>query len=158
MKKAMVPGSFDPITLGHLDLIERAASMFDLVYVTVMVNGEKNTRYTLEQRLQMACASLAHIKNVKVEASDGLLADFAAKRGVSVLVKGARNGSDFEYEHMLAQINTELNPKLDTVVLPSRKETNYISSTYVRELIKYKKPLEGAVPQGATELIRKFEK
>lgn len=158
MKKAMVPGSFDPITLGHLDLIERAASMFDLVYVTVMVNAEKSTRFTLEERLQMAKASLSHIKNVKVEASDALLADLAAERGVSVLVKGARSGSDFDYEHALAQINTELNGKLDTVILPSRKDTTYISSTYARELIKYKKPLEGAVPPGAIELIYKFEK
>lgn len=158
MKIAMIPGSFDPITLGHLDMIERAASMFDLVYVTVMVNAEKSTRFTLDERVRMARASLAHIKNVKVEASDAFLADFASERGAGVLVKGARNGSDFDYELMLAQINTEQNHKLDTIILPSRKELSYISSTYVRELIKYKKPLEGAVPPGAIELINRFVK
>ena len=158
MRIAIVPGSFDPITVGHLDMIERAASMFDTVYVTVMVNAEKKTRFTLEERLSMASASLAHLKNVKVEASDGLLADHARERSATVLVKGARNGTDFDYEHMLAQINLELNGELDTVILPSKKELSYVSSTYVRELIKYKKPLDGAVPGKAISIIEKLQK
>lgn len=158
MKTAMVPGSFDPITTGHVDMIERAAAIFDTVYVTVMVNAEKKTQFTLEERLEMARASLSRIENVKVEASDALLADYAAERGVNVLVKGARNGTDFDYEHTLAQINETLNEKLDTIIFPSKKGKSYISSTYVRELIKYRKPLDGAVPEQAVKLIAKLEK
>ncbi len=158
MKTAMVPGSFDPLTAGHVDMIERAAAIFDLVYVTVMVNSEKKTRFTLEQRLEIARVSLAHIKNVKVEASDSLLADYASERGVNVLVKGARNGTDFDYEHTLAQINQTLKDDLDTMIFPSRKGMSYISSTYVRELIKYGRPLYGAVHPEAAKVIADFVK
>lgn len=157
MRIAVVPGSFDPITTGHVDLIERAAGMFDLVYVTVMVNAEKRTMFTLEERLEIARAALSHIKNVKVEASDKLLAEYARERGAAYLVKGARNGTDFDYEHTLAQINETLCAELDTVILPSKKGMSYLSSTYVRELIKYKRSLDGAVPTSAVALINKIE-
>lgn len=157
MNIAIVPGSFDPITVGHVDLIERAAGIFDLVYVTVMVNAEKKTMFALEERLEIARAALSHIENIKVEASDGLLAQYAAERGASYLVKGARNGTDFDYEHTLAQINETLCADLDTIILPSRKGMSYLSSTYVRELIKYNRALDGAIPDRAISTIKKIE-
>lgn len=120
MKIAVCPGSFDPITVGHLDLVERGAALFDQVILCVMVNGEKHPMFTPEERLEMARAALSHIPNASAEAWDGLLADFARKKGACALIKGVRNGIDFEWEYQMAQINRGLLPELDTLLLPAR--------------------------------------
>lgn len=149
MKIAVCPGSFDPITVGHMDLVERAAAIFDQVILCVMVNSEKHPMFSLEERLELARASACHLPNVTAEACDGLLAAFARDRGALALVKGVRGGADFDWETQLAQINRDLCPGLDTILLPARPEHTHISSTMVREMLRYHQALDRYIPQGA---------
>ena len=137
MKIAICPGSFDPITAGHLDLVERGASLFDEVILCVMVNGEKRPMFTPEERLEMARAALAPIPNARAEAWDGLLADF-------------------EWEYQMAQINRGLLPALDTVFLPARAEHLHISSTMVRDMIRYRQPLDNCMPAAAAAVLQRI--
>lgn len=156
MSIAICPGSFDPITVGHLDLVERSARIFDKVILCVMINGEKRPMFTPEQRLEMAKAALAHIPNAEAVACTDLLADFARKQGACALVKGARGTTDFDWEYQLAQINRDLNPQLDTVILPARPQHGHISSTMVREMIRYHQKLDDYVPAGAADILRRI--
>ena len=156
MKIAVCPGSFDPITVGHLDLVRRAARMFDQVIVCVMINGEKHPMFTPQQRLELAEAALRDILNARAVACTDLLADFAREQGACALVKGARTGSDFDWEIQLAQINRDLCPELDTVILPARPEHLHISSTMVREMIRYHQKLDDYIPAGTAELLQKL--
>lgn len=153
IEKALIPGSFDPITLGHMDIVERAAGLFDTVYLLLCTNSEKKDMFTREQRLELMKTACTGLDNVIVDVCDGLLADYAALHDIAVIVKGARTGADFDYEKMLYNINARLGDGLETILLPARAELSYISSTYVRELVKYKKPLYGAVPAGIVEMI-----
>ena len=158
MKTAVCPGSFDPITVGHLDLVERAAAVFDKVVVCVMVNGEKRSRFTLEQRLEMVRAAISQIPNAEAAMCGGLLAAFARDHGACALVKGVRSGTDFDWEYQMAQINRELCPGLDTVLLPARSGHVHISSTMVREMIRYHQDLDNCVPAGAVAVLRRILK
>lgn len=153
MKKALIPGTFDPVTLGHRDIVERAARIFDEVIVAVFDNSQKHTLFTTEQRLEMLKLALSGIENVRVDLSNGLLAAYAVENQVAALVKGVRNSTDFDYEHWLALINRSFESELDTVLLPSRSEYQHISSTVVRELIKYGRPTFGYVPDAVAEYI-----
>ena len=153
-KYAVVPGSFDPITVGHLDIIERASRMFERVTVAVLVNSEKKYLFSPEERLGFARAAVAGLANVDVVRSEGLLSDTAAACGAGVLVKGARCASDFEYELSLAAIMREFLPGLETVILPSKPELAHVSSTYARDLIKFGAPAERAVPKTVIPLLR----
>jgi pantetheine-phosphate adenylyltransferase len=153
MRIAVCPGSFDPITVGHLDLAERAAAIFDRVILCVMVNGEKKHMFTLDERLELARAAAAHLPNVEAAACGGLLADFARERGACALVKGVRGGTDLDWEMQLAQINRDLFPRLDTVLLPARPEHMHISSTMVREMLRYQQRLEPYIPSGAMRAL-----
>ena len=156
MNIAIYPGSFDPITLGHLDIIRRAAACFDKVYVCVMVNCEKKQpMFTPERRLELIRHSVAHISNVEVENWSGLLADYARAKNAHILVKGVRNCADFELENQMARINQGICPGLETLLLPARAEFEHFSSTMVREMIRYHQPLEKYVPAPvAEELMR----
>lgn len=156
MKIAVCPGSFDPITVGHLDLVERGAALFDQVILCVMVNGEKHPMFTAEERLEMAQAALAHIPNATAETWDGLLADFVRERGACALIKGVRNGIDFEWEYQMAQINRGLLPQLDTLLLPARAEHLHISSTMVRDMIRYHQKLDQCMPAAATAVLQRI--
>ena len=156
MNIAIYPGSFDPITLGHLDIIRRAAACFDKVYVCVMVNCEKKQPvFTPERRLELIRHSVAHIANVEVENWSGLLADYARAKNAHILVKGVRNCADFELENQMARINQGICPGLETLLLPASAEFEHFSSTMVREMIRYHQPLEKYVPAPvAEELMR----
>ncbi len=154
MRIAVYPGSFDPVTLGHMDVIARAAELFDRVYICTMVNGGKSPLFTTEQRFEMLCAAVEALPNVTAELWTGLLADYARERGAGWLVKGARSGTDFDSEFAMAQINRSLDAGLDTVLLPARAELLHLSSTMVREMIKYGRPLEPYVPAEAIRLMK----
>ena len=152
MKIAIYPGSFDPITLGHLDIIRRAAACFDKVYVCVMVNCEKKQpMFTPERRLELIRHSVAHISNVEVENWSGLLADYVRAKNAHILVKGVRNCADFELENQMARINQGICPGLETLLLPASAEFEHFSSTMVREMIRYHQPLEKYVPAPVAE-------
>ena len=156
MKIAVCPGSFDPITIGHMDLAERAAAIFDRVLLCVMVNGEKHHMFSLDQRLELARIAVGRFPNVEAVACDGLLADFARTHGACALVKGVRGAADLDWEAQMAQINRELCPGLDTVLLPARPEHLHVSSTLVREMLRYGRPPDPYVPPGTEELLQRI--
>ena len=157
MSVAVFPGSFDPVTLGHIDVIERAADLFERVYVCVMVNGGKSPLFTTEQRFAMLRAAVEGLENVTAELWTGLLADYAREKGARCLVKGARNATDFDMEFGMAQINRGIDASLDTVLLPARAQFVHFSSTMVREMIKYKQPLAAYMPAAAIRLLKGWE-
>ena len=147
MKIAVYPGSFDPITLGHLNIIKRAARIFDKVYVCVMVNSGKNPMFTLEERMEFVRRVTEKFGNVEVECSDKLLVEYATSRGASVIVKGLRAVSDFEMEFHMALTNKKLQPNIDTMFLTASEKYTYLSSTIVKEMAKYGADLTKFVPR-----------
>lgn len=151
--KCVIPGSYDPVTVGHIDIIIRASKVFDEVWAVVFTNSDKYYRFTGEMRLKMLAASCAGLDNVNTALSDGMLVDFMREHGIKYIVKGVRDASDFDYENKLANINRSFYPEAETVLLPSRPELCHISSTMVRELIKYGKPLDGYMPEQAIKLL-----
>ncbi|MBO4979267.1 MAG: pantetheine-phosphate adenylyltransferase [Clostridia bacterium] len=154
MSLAIVPGSFDPITVGHVDVIERTAKLFDTVVVAVIMNASKEYRFTIEQRAQLAKISCAHIPNVKVLVSEGMLVDVVRELGATAIVKGVRTAKDFAYEQKMAHYNRALNPKAETLYLPCSPELKRISSTLVRKRMDENRSLEGIL---MPEAIRKLK-
>ena len=155
MRIAIFPGSFDPITLGHLNIIERASRLFDKVIVCAVINGEKkNPMFTPEQRLELLKVSTEHLDNVEAAMWQGLMTDFARDCGAVTVVRGTRCGSNFDDEYAMAQIYSSLCPGLDMVVIPAKPELAHISSTMVREMVKYGQPLEKYMPLKAAELVK----
>lgn len=155
MQIAIYPGSFDPVTTGHLNIIERAAKIFDHVIVCVMVNAGKNPLFTLDERVALIKKVTDHLPNVEVDCSDLLLADYAKKRGSCVIVKGLRAGSDFENEFQMAMINRKINPQLDTMFLTAEHQYMSLSSSAVKELGKYNVDLSEFLPKA---IIPDFQK
>lgn len=155
MKTAIYPGSFDPVTSGHLNIIRRAANIFDRLIVCVMVNAGKNPMFTLEEREAFIRRVTADLPNVEVDCSNELLADYARRRGSCVIVKGLRAGSDFENEFQMALVNRKLNPELDTMFLTAASQYMYLSSSMVKELGKYGAELSDFLPE---EIIPDFRK
>jgi len=147
MKVAIYPGSFDPITSGHLNIIRRAANIFDRLIVCVMVNGTKQPLFSQEERVQMIRDVVADIPNVEVDASRDLLAEYAKQKGGCVIVKGLRAGSDFENEFSMAIINNKINPNLDTMFLTAEHQYMYLSSSTVKELAGYDVDLSEFLPE-----------
>ncbi len=157
MKKiAIVPGSYDPVTYGHLDLIKRAAAMFDKVYATVLVNGEKQGCFTTEEKTQLLRCACRGMENVEIISHSGLTSDLLKELGAKFIVKGARNATDFDYEHSLTEIMRQLSPDCDTVILPSRPELFHVSSTYARELLKYGCELSDVADSETAALMREL--
>ena len=147
MTTAIYPGSFDPITLGHIDIIERAAKCFDRLYVCVMVNADKkNPMFTPEERMEFVKKAVEKFDNVQAEAWSGLLTDYAQQKGATVLVKGARNVCDFDNEYQMSLINKGIKPDLETVILPASADYIHFSSSMAREMIRYCQPLEKYLP------------
>ena len=155
MKIAIYPGSFDPVTSGHLNIIRRAAKIFDRLIVCVMVNAGKHPMFTLDERVELIRRVTPDLPNVEVEGSSELLADYARKKGSCVIVKGLRAGSDFEYEFQMALINRKINPDLDTMFLTAEHQYTYLSSSTVKELGNYNVDLSDFLPE---QIIPDFQK
>ena len=149
MKTAIYPGSFDPITLGHLNIIKRAAVCFDKLIVCVMVNSEKVNRglFTPEERVELIRRVVAKLPNVEVDSSSTLIAEYARQKKACTLVKGLRAVSDYENELQMALINRKLNPRLETMFLPSSTKYTYVSSSMVKEMARYGADLSDFVPR-----------
>lgn len=156
MKTALVSGSFDPPTSGHLNIIERASVMFDKVYVTVFINADKTPRFDVSVRLEMLKTACKHLDNVICDTNDGMLADYCKDKGIQTVVKGARNAVDFEYEVKMAQFNRERNFGLDTVILPVEAGLEEISSTALYEKIKSGEDFDKYLPNGVADIIKKL--
>lgn len=146
MKTAIYPGSFDPITLGHLNIIKRAANCFDRLIICVMINVGKNHLFSVEKRAEMVSRVTSGLKNVEVDVFDGLLSDYAREKGATIVVKGLRAATDFEKEFQMALINRRLNPHLDTMFLTASEKYMYLSSSAIKELAHYGVDLSGWVP------------
>lgn len=147
MKIAIYPGSFDPVTSGHLNIIRRAAAIFDQVIVCVMVNSAKKPMFTREERVEMIRKVTSDLPNVQVDHSAQLLAEYARLKGDCVIVKGLRAGSDFENEFQMALINHKINDRLDTVFLTAEHQFTYLSSSMVKELAMYQVDLTSFLPE-----------
>ena len=147
MKIAIYPGSFDPITSGHLNIIRRAANIFDRLIVCVMVNSAKAPLFSQQERVALIRSVVEDVPNVEVDASDELLAEYAKRKGSCVIVKGLRAGSDFENEFQMALINHKINPNLDTMFLTAESQYMYLSSSTVKELGSYDVDLSDFLPE-----------
>ena len=146
MKIAIYPGSFDPVTLGHLDIIERASELFDKLIVVVMHNVSKFPIFTAEERMHLLRCVTDHLPNVEIDGYSGLLADYAGKRGACTIVKGLRAMSDFENEFSMALANRKLNPDVDTAFLMTSAEYMYLSSSMVKDIALHGGSIAGFVP------------
>ncbi|MBR6312608.1 MAG: pantetheine-phosphate adenylyltransferase [Oscillospiraceae bacterium] len=147
MKTAIYPGSFDPITLGHLNLIKRASRVFDKLIVCVMVNHEKSPLFSVEERMEQIRRVTAKFENVEVDSSDDLVANFARTKGASAIIRGLRALSDFEKECQMAVFNKKINPDIDTFFLAASEKYMYLSSSAVRELALFKADLTDYAPR-----------
>lgn len=155
MNTAIISGVFDPVTVGHEDIIRRASALFDRVVIAVSVNAEKKCLFPPEVRVEALNALASEYGNVTAIECDGLLAAFCQKYDNPVIVRGARNGSDFDYERELYIINQRLGVH-ESIVLPARSGLDHISSTYAREMIKYGKSLEGIIPEPALAVYKRW--
>ena len=147
MKIAIYPGSFDPVTSGHLNIIQRAAKIFDKLIVCVMVNAGKKPMFTQEERVELIRRVTEDLPNVEVDCSADLLAEYAKRKGSCVIVKGLRAGSDFENEFQMALLNHKINPDLDTMFLTAESQFMYLSSSTVKELAGYGVELSDCLPE-----------
>lgn len=147
MKIAIYPGSFDPMTLGHLNIIRRASKIFDKVIVCIMINGnKKGSMFTRERRVEQAKICTAHLPNVEIDSYDGLLADYARKFDKPVIVKGLRANMDFENEFTMASINKKLNPDMETMFLTASDKYTFVSSSNVKEIARHGGDLKAFLP------------
>ena len=152
MPTALIPGSFDPVTNGHLDIIERTAALFDHVLVAAVANPRKATLFSLDERKTMLGTVTGHVQGVQIESFDGLLVEFAAKRGVQAIVKGLRAVSDFDYELQMAQLNYRLSG-IETLFMPTRPEHSFLSSSLVREVALYGGEVSSMVPPPVADWV-----
>ena len=153
MRRAVFPGSFDPITLGHENIIRRAIPMFDEIVIAIGVNGSKKTMFTLDQRIQMLERVFSNAPSVKVETFSGLTVRFCEKVNAEWMLRGVRNGGDFEYERTIAQMTKKLNPSLETVILFTDPEFAPISSTVVRDILANGGDVSNFVPKAVVDFV-----
>ena len=159
MSLAICPGSFDPITLGHLDIISRSAQIFDNVIVCIMFNSNKTKpMFAISERVEMVKKVVERFPNVRVDTSDGLLAEYAKQFDGAVIVKGLRAASDFEYEFQMNHINKKINPELETMFLTANEKYTFLSSSVVREVASYGADLTGFVPREIVAVIEEKAK
>ncbi|MGI5852963.1 MAG: pantetheine-phosphate adenylyltransferase [Bacillota bacterium] len=154
MRIAVCPGSFDPITYGHIDIIERGTALFDRIIVAVAVNPGKAAFFSMEERVEMIKTTVKQYPNVSVASFDGLITDFADQNGAIAIIRGLRAMTDFEYELQMALFNKHLKPNIETVYLMSRNEYSYISSSAVKQLIHFGADVSAFVPPYIVEQIK----
>ncbi|HEU4963068.1 MAG TPA: pantetheine-phosphate adenylyltransferase [Bacilli bacterium] len=154
MTIAIYPGSFDPVTMGHLDISERAAKIFDKLIIAVMVNPHKNPMFTEEERKELIRESVKHLPNVVVDSFPGLLVDYAREQGAQVIVKGLRFVSDFESELQMASMNRMMNEDAETFFIPTNHNYSYLSSSIVKEIARHGGPIAELVPAHVERAIR----
>lgn len=155
MSTAVFPGSFDPVTKGHMDLIYRASKMFDALVLGVLINSSKQPLLTLEERVELLGEVTNKMPNVRVEAFEGLLVDFVDKCDADAIVRGLRSAGDFEYELPLAQANYRLNGRADTIFLATSPQYSYVSSSAVKELMRYNADISDFVPMEALKYLNR---
>ncbi len=153
-KIAIYPGSFDPVTNGHLDMIERGLKLFDKIIVAILVNLEKDSLFSVEERTEMLKISLKKFSNVEVDTFDGLLVDFAAKRKVHAILRGLRAVSDFENEFQMAMMNRRLNREIQSIFLMTGLRWIFTSSSIIKEAAKFGGDISDMVPQVVTEKLK----
>ncbi len=153
MKRAIYPGSFDPVTFGHLDIIERSAKIVDELYIGVLRNSAKNSLFSIDERVKMLIEKTSHIPNVKVVAFDGLLVDYMDQIDATIIIRGLRAVTDFDYELQIAQTNHVQNPKVETIFLTTNLKYSYLSSTIVKEFASYGGDISKFVPEDLIPLI-----
>lgn len=157
MRIAVYPGSFDPFTNGHLDIVKRATNLCDRLIVAIAVNSSKSTLFTLQERTDLIREVLAEMKNVEVTYFEGLLVDYAARMGAGIIVRGLRAVTDFDYEYAIYQINQDLKPNIETVFLLAGKQFSFLSSTILKEVARYGRSVSDHAPEPVNQaLLRKF--
>jgi pantetheine-phosphate adenylyltransferase len=153
--RAIYPGSFDPLTKGHVDIIERASRCFDQLIVGIGINPAKPSMFTADERLDMVKSSVAHLSNVKVEAFEGLTVDFAKKYRAKILIRGVRSESDFAFEFPMAMMNRSLEPELEVFFISTSEKFSYISSTLVKDVARWGGDLGQFVPTNVLAALQK---
>lgn len=153
MISAVCPGSFDPVTLGHIDIITRASQMFDKVYVVIMINPKKMPSFSAKERIELLQATTTGLKNIEIEAFDGLLADFVRQKNSHIIVKGLRAVSDFEYEFQMALANRRLDPETETVFLTTSADNMFLSSSVVKQIAQFGGDISTFVPNEVCDRI-----
>ena len=154
MRRAICPGSFDPVTLGHVDIFERAAAAFDELYIGAFSNVRKKPMFSVEERSRLLAEATKHLPNVKIVAFDGLLANYMLQHDIGFIVRGLRSVTDYEYEQGQAQLIKAMHPQLDTMFLLGRPEYNSYSSSVVRELLNFGGDIAPLVPQCVADFIK----
>lgn len=158
-KIAVVPGSFDPITNGHLDIIKRAADVFDIIYVAVLNNSSKKPLFTIDERIGLISEVTKDISNIRIESSSGLLIDYARAKNAKAIVRGLRAISDFEYEMQITSMNKFLNESIETFFIMTKNQYSFLSSSIVKEVAQYGGTVTGLVPEIVEKaLLEKFDK
>jgi pantetheine-phosphate adenylyltransferase len=159
MKIAVYPGSFDPVTKGHLDIIERAAKIFDEVIVAVLINPDKKGLFTIEERVELIRRVTKNIKNVKVESFYGLLVNYMKEKNAQVIIKGLRAVSDFEYEFQMALMNKKLDPSIETCFMMTNAKYSYLSSSSIKQVVMFGGCIEDLVPDEiVSDIVNKINK
>ncbi|MBQ5961188.1 MAG: pantetheine-phosphate adenylyltransferase [Firmicutes bacterium] len=153
MTTIVYPGSFDPLTNGHLDIIERGAKLADRLVIGILKNSSKAPMFTLDERIAIMQASISHLSNVEIISFDGLLVDFMKSQHAKTVIRGLRAVSDFEYELQMAQANRDLYPDMETMFLATKVEYSFISSTIVKEILRYGGNIRHLVPKASIEVI-----
>jgi len=158
-KLAICPGSFDPITNGHLDIIEKASGIFDQVIVAVFNNEAKSPLFSVQERMDLIKESTSYLPNISVDSSSHLLMDYAKEKNADVVIRGLRAVSDFEYEMQITSMNRKLNPEVETLFVMTNNQYSFLSSSMVKEIAKYHGDISGLIPEVVQSALReKFKK
>ncbi|MGL4913796.1 MAG: pantetheine-phosphate adenylyltransferase [Romboutsia sp.] len=155
IRKAIFAGSFDPITNGHLDIICRASKIFDELQIGVLYNPNKEGMFNFEERVDLIEKCTSHLNNIKVVSFNGLLVNYCEKNKIDTLVRGIRSGADIEYELQMAHMNKELNPNIETIILPTATKYSFISSSLIKEVLNFDADIKNLVPKVVLEELKR---